>query len=352
MTYRVGLVGCSGIAIAKPERSAAPIRSPLPHSHAAAFHAVPQTSIVAVCDVVPASLARYDEIWGAATHYTDYREMFARERLDLISVVTPDHLHADILVAACEAGVRGIFCEKPIATTLADADRMIAAAERSGVKVVVNHTRRFDPFYRQAKWLIEEGTIGPIRRILGTLGGERAMLFRNGTHLIDMITYFAAAAPAWVIAEFDDEDAGYGNVYRGDGGRNPATDPGAGAYLAFTNGIRAFYNGTKGTVTNFEVDLHGERGRLRIGNQIAELSTAIDGGGMATRPLPLTADLRSGMVVAIEELIALVEGDGDGAAALREARSTLEILLGILASADAGGAKLTFPLAVETTMAR
>ncbi|MFN8511058.1 MAG: Gfo/Idh/MocA family oxidoreductase [Thermomicrobiales bacterium] len=341
-TYRVGIVGCSGIAIARPERSPSALRSPLPHSHAAAYHAVPATRVVAVCDIMPEATARYCATWGEAATYTDYRAMIERERLDLISIVTPDHLHADILATACDAGIRGIFCEKPIATTLADADRMIAAAEQSGAKVVVNHTRRFDPFYRQAKWLLDGGAIGQLRRIVGTMGGERAMLFRNGTHLIDTIAYFAASDPSWLVAELDAADAGYGPAYRGDGGRNPATDPGASALLVFQNGVRAFYNGSKGTVTNFEVDLHGETGRIRIGNQLAELATVAAGGGLATQPLPLTTDLRSGMVVAVEELIALVEGGGDGAAALREARVTLQILLGILASAAAGGTKVAF----------
>ncbi len=340
--YRVGIVGCSWIAIDPPARSTAAIRSPMPHSHAAAYHAVPATEVVAVCDIMPTATARYCELWGATATYTDYRAMIERERLDLISIVTPDHLHADVLVAACEAGIRGIFCEKPIATALDDADRMIAAAERSGAKVVVNHTRRFDPFYRQAKWLIDEGVIGPLRRIIGTMAGERAMLFRNGTHLLDTIAYFAAARPTWLIAELDEADKGYGPVYRGDGGRDPATDPGASALVSFENGVRAFYNGSKGTATNFELDLQGESGRIRIGNQVAELSTVTADGGLATQQLPLMTDLRSGMVTAVEELIGLIEGDGDGVRGLREARTTLEMLLAILASAEAGGSKVAF----------
>lgn len=346
--YRVGLIGCSGIAIDPGSPAAKGGRLPLPHSHAAAYHAIPATEIVAVCDVVPAALDRYVTTWGEVATYTDYRELLERERPDLLSIVTPDHLHGDIFIAAAEAGVRGIFCEKPIATTLTDADRMITAAERTGVKSVINHTRRFDPFYRQAKWLIEQGIIGAPQRIIGTLGGERAMLFRNGTHLIDTMSYLAGADPAFVIAELDDADAGYGRVYKGDGGRDPATEPGATAYLRYANGVRAFYNGAKTTMSNFEIDVQGERGRLRIGNQLAELTVPTETGA-ATQPMPIRADLRSGMVVAIEELIDLIERDGDGVAALRASRTTLEILLGILASADASSVKITFPLSEAGT---
>jgi predicted dehydrogenase len=343
-TYRVGLVGCSGIAIARGQRSSAPIRMPQPHSHAAAYDACAKTAVVAACDVNPTALDRYISTWGKIARYTDYRRMLDQEHLDLLSIVTPDHLHADIFVDACDAGVKGIFCEKPIATTLEDADRMREAAERTGVKVVVNHTRRFDPVYRQAKWLISQGVIGELRIVIGTLGGERAMLFRNGTHLLDTMLFFVDARPSWVIGQLDEMDSGYGSIYRGDGGHDPATEPGATALIAFENGVRAIYNGSKRTVANLEIELQGERGRIRIGNQSAELSTIPPSGGLATQSLPLSSDLRSGMVVAVEELIALVEEGGDGMGALRDARNTLEVLLAILASADQGARKVALPL--------
>jgi predicted dehydrogenase len=195
--------------------------------------------------------------------------------------------------------------------------------------------------------LISEGAIGEVRRLLGTLGGARAMLFRNGTHLIDTMLFFVAADPTWVMAVLDDADAGYGTAYRGDGGRDPATDPGASALLGFGNGVRAFYNGSKGTATGLEIEVQGDGGRIRIGNQAAELGTALPSGGFATQPLPLHLDLRAGMVVAVEELISLVREGGDGVAALKAARTTLGVLLGILLSADRGGARVELPLALD-----
>ena len=341
---RAGIIGCSGIAIAAGERSNAPRRTPLPHSHASAFHAVPDTIVAAVCDVVPASTKRYVELWGPVPEYIDYRQMFDREQLDIVSIVTPDHLHADIFVDACKAGIKGIFCEKPISTTLADADRMIDAAGRYGVKVVVNNTRRFDPFYRQAKWLIEQGTIGKLTRVLGTMGGERAMLFRNGTHLADTIAFFANSTPAWLIAELDDGERRWGTAYMGTGGRDAASEPGASAYIHFKNGVRGIYNGSKCTTTNFELDLQGESGRIRISDQFAELSLPVEGGGLTTQSLPMTRDMPSGMVTAVNELVAMVRANVGDASALRDGRATLEILLGILVSADACSARVDFPL--------
>lgn len=337
---RVGLIGCSGISVSPPERKISPIRYPLPHSHAAAFAAHPSTIVTAVCDIAQSALDRYVELWGPAATYTDFHHMLANEKLDLVSIVTPDHLHAESFEAACAAGVRGIFCEKPIATTLADADRMIAAAERAGVQTVVNHTRRFDPFYRQARWLIEQGVIGEVRSVLATLSGGRAMLFRNGTHVIDTIGFLLGDEPAWTIALLDEKDEGYGTVYKGDGGRDPATDPGMTAIVGYRNGVRAHYNGIKAGIPDIQIDLIGDKGIVRIGNQIAELLVESPIGGLAAQPLPFTAPSRAGMVTAIDDLIEMMEQDADGAAPLRAARSTLALLLAMLESASKGGAKV------------
>src|SRR5581483_9383588 len=175
----------------------------MPHSHVAAYAAVPRTSVVAVCDLVPALLDRVREAWQPTfpelRTYTDYRELLARERVDLLSVVTPDHRHAQIVVDAAAADVKGIFCEKPIATTLADADRMIAACRQAGVALQIDHTRRWYPEFAEARRLLRAGAIGSLRRVVATLGGPRAMLFRNGTHLVDAICYFVDADPAWLM---------------------------------------------------------------------------------------------------------------------------------------------------------
>ncbi len=337
---RAGLIGCSGISISPAERTAAAIRMPLPHSHAAAYAAHPRTVVTAVCDISQTALDRYVELWGPANTYTDFHQMLANEALDLVSIVTPDHLHAESFEAAADAGVKGIFCEKPIATTLADADRMIAAADRTGVQTVVNHTQRFDPFYRQARWLIEQGTIGEIRSVLGTLSGERAMLFRNGTHLLDTIGYLLGDQPAWTMALLDDNDTGYGTVYTGDGGRDPKTDPGATAIIGYRNGVRALYNGVKAGVAGLQIELIGDKGALRIGNQLGELLVESPASGLAAQPLPFHAPSQAGMVTAIDELIANIDTGSDGAAPLREARATLALLLAMLESADKGGVRV------------
>ena len=148
-TYRAGIIGLTGIGQSPPRYNLWATRHPQPHSHAAAYAAHPRAEVVAVCELVPELLAQYEKNWGPAAHYTDYRAMLAKENLDILSVVTSDHLHDQMVVDAAEAGVPAIYCEKPLATTLANADRMLAAVEKSGAKMCVNHGRRWDPFWRR-----------------------------------------------------------------------------------------------------------------------------------------------------------------------------------------------------------
>jgi predicted dehydrogenase len=348
--YRAAVVGLSGIAAGPRQPAPDPVLGEaMPHSHVAAYAAVPTTTVVAVCDLVPGLIEQFRREWGAvfpeARGYTDYREMLAKESpIDLISVVTPDHRHAQIVVDAVAAGVKGVFCEKPIATTLADADRIIAACQQRGVPLLIDHTRRWYPEYLEARRLVRAGAIGPLRRIVATLGGPRAMLFRNATHLIDAICFFAESEPAWLMGELDEEQRAYGPRYAGDGGRDPATDPGGSAYLHFANGVRAFVNASKRTPGNFELDLFGETGRLRIGTHVGEVWRDLPNGPAAVSRLATPPPTRAYLVAAIEELIALVESGGTASSGGPEGRRVLSILLGILQSNAAGSARVTFPV--------
>jgi predicted dehydrogenase len=323
----------------------------MPHSHAAGYAVTPNTQVVGVCDLVPslcqAFRARWTSTWGEITAYADYRRLLEQERLDLLSVATSDHCHADIVVDAVQSGVRGILCEKPMATSLADADRMIAAVERAGVPMVVNHTRRWRPGYHQAREVIRSGEIGALSRIVAYLGGPRAMLFRNGTHLIDIVNFFAESDPQWVLAELDPGHEGYGPVYAGDGGRDPSTDPGATACIRYRNGIVAFCSISKRTAVPFEIELLCEQGRIRLGPGLAEIESSVAGSLSVVRRLPCPQVVRSDTAAAIAELVSLVEKGGgephpphEGQCPPREARKAIEIILAILASQDRGNVRV------------
>ena len=211
-TYRTAIIGMRGIgsSVAKPPPN--PVLGQLiPASHVENYALLPQTELVAVCDLVPDLLEGFRRDFGEALPnvktYADYREMLSKERIDILSVATSDHIHAQMTIDGVEAGAKAILCEKPIATTLADADRMIEVCERAGVPLMIHHNRRWEPEYQQARELIRSGEIGELRLVFATLGGPRAMLFRNGTHLIDLLCFFADADPAWVMGDLDDHFA-------------------------------------------------------------------------------------------------------------------------------------------------
>jgi inositol 2-dehydrogenase len=91
--------------------------------------------------------------------HTDFRNLLADPTLDGVIVATLTHTHYDIVLAAAEAG-KAIFCEKPIALTLAETDAMLAAAEKAGVLFQVGFMRRFDRGFQAAKRRVEAGEIG------------------------------------------------------------------------------------------------------------------------------------------------------------------------------------------------
>lgn len=339
-TYRCAIIGLTSIASAPVTPSLSGGRHALPYSHASALAMIPNAQVVAVCDIVPQLIddftAQWRETWPDLAVYRDYRELLAREEIDILSVCTPDDRHAAIVIAAAERGVPAILCEKPLATTLADADRMIAAIERHGTVVAVEHTRRWDPFFHRAKEIIDAGMIGPVRTIVSTLHGERAMMFRNGTHAIDLMCYYAGAAPTHVFARLEEGFEGF-TEYRGDGGHAPESEPGASAFIQFANGVRGFYNGTKGTFNNAEWDIVGATGRIRISGTVAELWTIEAGtGAQVSRPFPAAMVMKGAIQGAFEELIAVLERGGETRSTPRDARRTVEILIGMLDSQRQG----------------
>ena len=99
------------------------------------------------------------ERWGVDAYYDDYHDLLADPEVEAVSVTTWPTAHAGPVIAAAEAG-KHILCEKPIATTLEDADAMVAAAERAGVKFTMGYQPRFGDIWPTVKRLIDEGLIG------------------------------------------------------------------------------------------------------------------------------------------------------------------------------------------------
>lgn len=127
---------------------------------AARFFDLPARPVLQVaCGRNEAALRAFADNWGWKHIETDWRKVIARDDVDVVDIALPQHLHAEVAIAAAQAG-KHLFCEKPMALSLADAEAMLAAAEAAKVTHYVNHNYRRTPAVRLARQLIEEGKIG------------------------------------------------------------------------------------------------------------------------------------------------------------------------------------------------
>ena len=124
----------------------------------------PQMKVICGRNAEALETARKQFGWEEAI--TDWRELLKRDDIDLIDINAPSNAHKEIAIAAAEAG-KHIFCEKPLALTLADSREMLTAAEQAGIKHMVGFNYRFAPAVQLAKKLIAEGRIGQIYHFRG-----------------------------------------------------------------------------------------------------------------------------------------------------------------------------------------
>ena len=346
---RAGLVGLSGISYRRAPPGAAPSwGTNMPHSHASAYHYVEDTELVAGCDLLPelndGFKAEWRDLLPELRTYTDYREMLAKEKPDIVSVATGDDVHSQIVVDAVEAGVKGILCEKPIASTLADADRAIAAVERAGIPMLVDHTRRWQFPWAQVGELIRQGEIGDVVRVVCQEGGPRAMLFRNGTHACDTILWYAGGHPTAVYAVAEEGFEDYGPRYASDGGHDPDTDPAMSVLIEFDNDVRAFWNMCKTMPGGIELEVRGTKGWIRIGDEDATITHDDAELGLVTKPLLRTQYTLGHIAGCVTELVHLIRHGGTPFCGGPESRRVLEVLLAALQSQARGNLRVQLPI--------
>ncbi|MCU1392834.1 MAG: gfo/Idh/MocA family oxidoreductase [Ilumatobacteraceae bacterium] len=162
------------------------------NAHAAGYGAASGVRIAAVADPVPAKAERLAGRVGA-TAMTDARRLI-ESGVDIVSICTPSPTHADLAVAALEAGL-DVLCEKPIARTLDDARRIVAAGDAATGRLMIGHVSRFEPDHARSKQIVDAGRIGELRMmsqsILSTLptwsqGGWLSDLDQSGGPLVDL----------------------------------------------------------------------------------------------------------------------------------------------------------------------
>ena len=216
--YKVGIVGCGRQGT----------------QHGRGFNLLPDTSVVAIADPDPDNLALAMRRFSARG-YSTAEEMYANEQLDIVDCVLPVQFNPDMVVLAAEtSGAKGIVSEKPIAASLVDADRMVAACEANGIPWQGGNVDRSISQLWEARALIEAGEIGEVLSINlyemtmqgGCQGLSVAHMFAQDAD-IDWVTGWTNGDP---FGESDDE-------YLGIGG-----------YVRYANGVECFIHARTGAM--------------------------------------------------------------------------------------------------------
>lgn len=243
-----------------------------------AYKDMANVEFVAVADHDEAGRKAAGQRTGAQNLYADYREMLEKEDLDLVSVCPRIiDCHADMVIACAEAGVKGIFCEKPLAPTLRQADAMLEACQRNNTKMAVAH-RRANPYEQYGKKLVDEGEIGQVQVLRGHGKADRRAgaldLMVLGTHMMDSMRYFAGADVVWAHGHVtqDGREVGLEDIREGDEGIGLLAGNGVAAYYVFDNGLSAHYESYQGDTSGgynsrwFGFEVHGTEGIIALRN--------------------------------------------------------------------------------------
>lgn len=255
-------------------------------NHAASFRSDRRTRLVGVASVPLESAAALAADYDAPFHCSDYRELLARPDIELVTIATPDHLHSEICAAVAKAG-KHFMVEKPLTTSLAEADELIATVRASGVKAMTCFNHRWIPPYARAMSEIERGRLG--RPVL-------AYARKNDRIYVptEMLSWASSTTPSWFLSSHDIDlvtwffgpEAKATEVYATAvwgvlRGRGIETPDAVQAQVRFSGGQVAtfeacwIYPNTYPSMTDSFIEVVGEKGMLhlpRISDQV-EMAT-------------------------------------------------------------------------------
>jgi len=197
-TFKVGIIGCG-----RPRKEEGSTGFGMGHSHCRAYQALPDCEVVACADIKQENLEAFAKEHKVPNTYPDYKKMLQKEDLDIVSICTWIALHAEMVCASAESGVKAIHCEKPMATTYGDSKLMVETCHQHNVQLTFHHQRRFLPTFRKAKEMANDGAIGDLVRLEGSCGN----IFDWGTHWLDMFFFYNNEEPAeWVLGQIDSRE--------------------------------------------------------------------------------------------------------------------------------------------------
>lgn len=310
-TYCAAIVGCGDIG----------------HAHAEGYRLNREVDLVAVVDPLHVATAQYQQEYGVRDSFRSIDELLSTITPDIVSICTGHRLHAPMTIAAAEAGVRAIICEKPMGLSLGEVDAMINACDAAGAKLIVSHQRRFTPGWELAKKLFTEGAIGEAR--MGH-GRNSAGLLNVGTHLLDGLLFILGnPRPKWVMGAIERETDRYerGVPIEDRGLVLAELEDGAQLFIQTDlhewdgrRGIRLRVEGSEGVIEAAEGTTRLLNGSSEGWQQLLNLERVDTMGGRA-----------NGRQVA--ELLRWMEGGPEHRNAAKTARMTTEIIMAAYESA-------------------
>jgi predicted dehydrogenase len=324
---------------------------------------IPATRIIAVADADPKGLTDAANRLGGVKAYADYKAMLAEAKPDIAAICSRHiHEHRDMIVAAVEAGVKGIYIEKPFVRTLAEADEIVKLCADKGVRLAIAHRNRYHPVVDVVKQLVASGEIGELKevRVRGKQdqrggGLDLWVLGGHGFNLATLFTGPALSCEATILVE--GRPATKADIRPGDEGVGLIVGDEIHARYETKSGIPIYFDSKKGTWTKgmpFGARLIGTKGVISL--QIDEEPLAIlerDGkktpittaGIGKPEPIKDIRQVNGGHHGAVRDLLAAIAEKREPLCGPKAGRETVELTLGVFASFAADGKKVTLPLA-------
>ncbi|MCY0880224.1 MAG: Gfo/Idh/MocA family oxidoreductase [Firmicutes bacterium] len=324
---KFGIIGCGIIA----------------ENHAAAIEASGGAELAAVADVIGERARAFAEAHNCAAAYASYAELLQRDDIEVVSICVPSGLHAEVAIAAMQAG-KHVLCEKPLDIRRDRMAAMIATAEATGMKLGVVYQRRVTPVALAAKEVAATGGLG--RVVLGSAelkyhrtpgyyrsAGWRATweldgggaLMNQGVHGIDLLQWLmgdvrrVSARVATLVHEIEVEDT-------------------AVAWLEFENGALGIITGATSVYPEqpTRVALHGSQGSLVFSDRGVEAWT-VDGKELTETVASLPGlDFAHGHQPFIDNMVAVAREGQDVLVSAQEARKAVDVILAIYESSRRG----------------
>ena len=311
-------------------------------SHAGGYDAIDGIDLVAIADINQDKLSRFGKAWDIPEidQYTDHIEMLETCDLDCVSIATPTYLHRDHTTDVCDHADPGvIWCEKPIASSVTEAEEMTATCNEHDIDLVINHSFRFTEKIVRLREHILNGLIGEVRSIHASF---RMELMRNSTHLLDTLIYFLDAHPrlvnGYITGENEAVDALEATI--------DVDDAGGGGFLVTDDGAFVTIDCTlpRG-ISSMHYSIIGTAGKLYLNNDDGEWRYwTLEEDGHHEMPIPdidgawtWDDDYTEGFPNAAQHIVRLLDGDAVNRSPGEAATRSLAIIVAFFLSDYTGG---------------